>query len=249
MEGTIRRVVLLGRVSRGERQQDPESQLAPLRALAARQGWTVAKELSLKLSAWDAKAAAEVRQKALAPIEAGEADTLVVWAWDRWNREGIEGAFRELRHLEKHLGAAFWSLQEPFLCTATADPQQRELLLSVIAWAARWESERKSQRLRAKADTKRREAAKLGQRARWGRGSLPSEADLNRVRGLRAEGLSFRAIARETGLGLGTVHRAFQSSGAPGAPSPLEGARRSAACGGTGAEPAAGGRPRALAAP
>jgi DNA invertase Pin-like site-specific DNA recombinase len=93
--------------------------------------------VSLKLSAWDDEATAEVRRQALAPIEAGEADTLMVWAWDRFSREGIEGAFRELRYLEDHLGAAFWSLQEPFLSTA-APREQRELLLGIIAWAARW---------------------------------------------------------------------------------------------------------------
>ena len=38
------------------------------------------------------------RRRALAPIEEGRADTLMVWAWDRFSREGIEGAFRELRH-------------------------------------------------------------------------------------------------------------------------------------------------------
>ncbi len=130
-----RRVVLLGRVSRGERQQDPEGQLGPLRAAAARLGWTVVKEVPLKLSAWDEAAAADVRRQALAPIEAGEADTLMIWAWDRFSREGLEGPFRELRYLEDHLGAALWSLQEPFLSIA-APREQRELLLSIIAWTA-----------------------------------------------------------------------------------------------------------------
>src|SRR5581483_351037 len=167
-EGIQRRAVLLGRVSRGERQQDPENQLRSLRAAAKRLGWLIVREVPLKLSAWDEQAAAQVRRAALAPIEAGRADTLMCWSWDRFSREGIEGAFRELRYLEEHLGAAFWSLQEPFLSTARGDKQQRELLLSIIAWAAKWESERKSQRLRAKVDTKRARASKLGHRASWG---------------------------------------------------------------------------------
>lgn len=84
-------------------------------------------------------AASEVCRRALAPIVAGEGDTLMIWAWDRYSRDGIEGAFRELCHLEDHLGACLWSLQEPFLSTA-APRDQRELLLSIVAWAARWES-------------------------------------------------------------------------------------------------------------
>ncbi len=203
-----RRVVLLGRVSRGERQQDPESQLAPLRAAAARLGWKVVEEVALKLSAWDAGAAAEVRRRALEPIEQGRADTLMVWAWDRYSREGIEGAFRELRHLEDHLGAALYSLQETFLSTATADRSQRELLLSIIAWAAKWESERKSQRLRAKVDTKRNRAEALGQRAVWGAGRLATGEEVERVRRLREEKkMSVRAIAAELGLSKSQVGR------------------------------------------
>jgi DNA invertase Pin-like site-specific DNA recombinase len=195
-----RRAVLLGRVSRGERQQEPKSQLVPLRAAAARLGWTVAREVEVTLSAWDATTAAEVRRQALAPIIAGEADTLMVWGWDRYSREGIEAAFRELRYLEDHLGAALWSLQEPFLSTAGADKQQRDLLLSIIAWAARWESERKSQRLRTKVESKRARAEVIGQRARWGRGAVATWAEVARVRELRATGRSVREIAREVGV-------------------------------------------------
>lgn len=204
---TARRAVLLGRVSRGERQQDPESQLGGLRAAAQRLGWTVVAEIPLKLSAWDESAAAEVRRRALAPIEAGEADTLMVWSWDRYSRGGIEAAFTELRHLESHLGAALWSAQEPFLSTATADPQQRELLLSIVAWAARWESQRKSERLKAKVATKRSRAGLLGQSARWGRGHLASEKQIAKVRELRAGGSSMRAIADALSLSKSQVHR------------------------------------------
>lgn len=213
-----RRAVLLGRVSRGERQQDPESQLAPLRAAAARLGWIVVEEVPLKLSAWDAGAAAEVRRRALAPIEAGCADTLMCWAWDRYSREGIEGAFRELRYLEDHLGAALYSLQEPFLSTATADKAQRELLLSIIAWAARWESQRKSDRLKAKVQTKRARAEVLGQRAVWGVGHVATAtlAEVERACALRADGKSVRAIAAELGLSKSQVGRLL--AGAAGTP-------------------------------
>lgn len=202
-----RRVVLLGRVSRGERQQDPESQTGPLRAAADRLGWTVVEVVLLTLSAWDTAAATEVRRRALAPIEEGRADTLMVWAWDRYSREGIEGAFRELRHLEEHLGAAFYSLREPFLNTATADKAQRELLLSMIAWCARWESQRKSDRVRAKAQSKRARAASLGERAVWGAGHLASDADIERIWALAAAGRSVRAIAAEVGISKSQIGR------------------------------------------
>jgi DNA invertase Pin-like site-specific DNA recombinase len=206
-----RRAVLLARVSRGERQQDPESQLLALRAAAERLDWTVVREVPLRLSAWDADTATEVRRLALGPIEAGEADTLMVWAWDRFSREGIEGAFRELRHLEDHLGAAFWSLQEPFLSTASADKQQRELLLSIVSWAARWESQRKSERLKAKAAAKRARSAALGQNARWGRGKLASREQVEQVQDLRRAGVSIREIGRAVGVSKSQVGRIISS--------------------------------------
>ena len=212
-----RRAVLLGRVSRGERQQDPESQLAPLRAAASRLGWIVVEEIPLNLSAWDATAAVEVRRRALAPIEEGRADTLMCRAWDRFSREGIEGAFRELRYLEDHLGAALYSLQEPFLSTATADKSQRELLLSIIAWAARWESQRKSDRLKAKVVTKRARSEVIGQRAVWGVGHVASLAEVDRARALRGEGKSVRTIAAEIGVSKSQVGRLLATAAREGA--------------------------------
>lgn len=210
-----RRVVLLGRVSRGERQQDPENQLVALRAAASRFGWVIVKELSLKMSAWDDETARSLQAQALAPIERGEADTLAVWAWDRLDRGGIESAFALISRLERHLGASFYSLQEVFLSTATADRETRELMLALAAWAAKRESQRRSERLKAKADAKRMQAARLGQRANWGRGKLPTQADAETIHRLRLGGATLRQIAAEVGLGLGTVHRVLRSNPPP----------------------------------
>jgi DNA invertase Pin-like site-specific DNA recombinase len=185
-----------------------------LRAAAARQGWIVVEEVALNLSAWDETSAAEVRRRALAPIVAGRADTLAVWSLDRICRGGIEAAFALLRELEEHLGADLFSLQEPFLSTATADRQTRELMVAMLAWVARWESQRKSERLKAKVVTKRNRAGAIGQRAGWGGGAkgskggvLASAEDVKRARLLRADGASVRAVASELGLSKSQVQR------------------------------------------
>jgi len=136
----------------------------------------------------------------------------MVWSWDRFSREGIEGAFRELRYLEQHLGASFWSLQEPFLCTA-ADPQQRELLLSIVAWAARWESQRRSERIRANATMKRAATGKLGQRARWGGGRLANDDDVRQVRQLGRRRVPVRAIAAKLKISKSQVQRILSTEG------------------------------------
>lgn len=201
------RAVLLGRVSRGERQQDPENQLGALRSTAGRLGWHVAKELSFKLSAWDDEQAADVWRQTLAAITEAQADTLMVWASDRAFREGVRVTLNRLWDLEKHYGVQFYSLQEPFLSTATADPHMREMMVSLFAWVANQESVRKSERLKAKAETKRNRAEALGQRADWGRGKMATEADKARVRDLAAAGRTQRQIVAETGLSKGTVAR------------------------------------------
>ena len=95
MNTAPRRVVLLGRVSTADRQQDPENQLGPLRAAAARLEWIVVKEVALKMSDWDETSAAEVRRRALAPIVAGRADTLAVWSLDRNPRAHVCGGAPE----------------------------------------------------------------------------------------------------------------------------------------------------------
>jgi DNA invertase Pin-like site-specific DNA recombinase len=209
----LTRAVILARVSRGERTQDPTSQLESLRAVAARQGWTVAAEVVKVCSAWDAKTSQDVQTAALAPIVAGQADVLMVWSLDRLVRGGAERAFTLVGLLEKHHGAALYSLQEPFLSTATSDPATRELLLPIIAWVGKWESQRKSDRLTAKAGSKRVAAEKLGQRALWGRGYMATDDDKRRVHDLRLQTprLSMKAIAALVGLSVGSVHRILQS--------------------------------------
>lgn len=209
------RAVILARVSRGERTQDPQGQLDALRAAAARHGWPVAVEVVKVCSAWDSKSAHEVHQAALAPIVAGQADVLMVWSLDRLVRGGAERAFALVGELEQHHAAALFSLQEPFLSTATSDKQTRELLLPIIAWAAKWESQRKSDRLTVKATTKRAAAEKLGQRALWGRGHMATQDDRLQVLEMRDRDppASVRAIAKATGLSVGSVHRILRATG------------------------------------
>lgn len=222
------RAVLLGRVSTSDERkdpatgkivrqaQDPENQLLPLRSTAQRLGWTVAEEVPLPgLSAWDEVDAAEVRRRILAPFRDGRADVLMVWSLDRVVRGGIAEAFSFLKTLERDLGVDFWSLQEPFLNT-TADPQQRELMVALLAWVAKWESRRKSDRLRAKAAANRNRAEAGGGRAQWGRGRMATNSDVAQIAKLRAEGRTYREISAEIGLSLGTISRIVR--GGPGCP-------------------------------
>jgi DNA invertase Pin-like site-specific DNA recombinase len=216
-----RRAVLLGRVSRGDKhtnpktgevvKQNPENQLIPLRSAAERLGWPVVEEIPIPgLSAWDAVEAREVQRRILAPFQAGRADVLMCWSLDRVVRGGVEEAFRFLRRLERDLGVDFWSLNEPFL-NSTSDPQQRELMISLLAWVAKWESQRRSDRLKAKAEANRNRAGAGGGRATWGRGKMPTHEDEARVRALAAAGESYRSIQRKEKMALSTISRIVRS--------------------------------------
>lgn len=189
------RTLLLGAVSTADKNQDPESQLRPLREAALRKGWEF-EEISFKKSRWDATSAREVREETLARLRDGNFDVLAVWAWDRMSREGPLQALLFIRELEEHLGVRFFSLTESFLCTE-APKEQRELLLPLMASLAKWDSQRKSDRLVAKAGNKRESSGKLGQRARWGGGSLATPYEVQEILRLhREEAMSERAIAR-----------------------------------------------------
>ena len=209
--GARPKAVLLGRVSTSDRGQDTENQLVPLRDVARRQGWEVVREIRLELSAWDEGEAREVWDAIVRAIVEEHADVLAVWALDRLCRGTVPQAFAKLEYLERHLGIQFYSLQEPFLGTGS-DPEQRELMLSIRSWAARWESERRSQRLRAAASARRNRAEAGGGRATWGSGKMPTRSDVTRILRLRAKGRTLRAIAEEVDLSLGLVHKVVHPS-------------------------------------
>lgn len=204
-----RRVVIVGAVSTADKHQDPESQIRPLQAVADRMGWTVVEVMRFHQSRFDRMSEKEVQDAILAPIIAGHADTVAVWAWDRISRGGGMAAFQFIDRLEKHLGASFYSLQEPFLATAS-DPMIRELLLPIIAWVAKGESKRKSDRMTAKAASKVEVAERLGQRALWGKGKMPTASDRRLIHDLRVQGKTQRAIKDVVGLGLATVNRVLK---------------------------------------
>jgi DNA invertase Pin-like site-specific DNA recombinase len=72
-------------------------------------------------------------------------------------------------------------------------------------------SRRKSERVKARVQNKRQRGAAIGQRGKWGRGYLPTEGDIERVRALAIGGKSLRAIEAETGIPRSTVARILKA--------------------------------------
>jgi len=143
--------------------QHTANQLAVLRAWAADLGSPVAAEYVTADSAWTQPASSAKGQEfeaqraaMLAGVRSGKHPLVLVWTIDRLSRKGSEDMLRCLRLLAE-AGADVRSHQEPWL--NTADPFAREILLGVFATIAKYESVRRSERIRA--GLARRKAAGL----------------------------------------------------------------------------------------
>jgi site-specific DNA recombinase len=118
-------------------------QTADLEALAAREGWTVARILTdNSISGRKVRANAKT---ALRMLREGEAEVLAVWKLDRWTRQGI-GAIGELVDtLDAAPGARFVALQDGL----RSDQSSWRLIASVLAEVARTEAENTALRVRS----------------------------------------------------------------------------------------------------
>ena len=150
------RCALWARVSTDE--QESGNQLAVLRAEAARRGLDVAAVYVLDgLSAWTGAHREQLRQ-ALDDARAGRFEVLLVWALDRLERGGIEPTLRVMRQLRER-GVQVVSVQEPW---TDASGEMGELLTAVMAWVARMESQRRSERVRAGLARRRAQGLPVG---------------------------------------------------------------------------------------
>jgi putative DNA-invertase from lambdoid prophage Rac len=104
-------------------------------------------------------------------------------------------------------GVKLWSYQEPFL--RESDPAMAELVLSFLAWAAKQEHVRISERTKAGLERVRANGTRLG------RPPL-REIDPQKVRDLRGKGKSWSTVLKEMGLpktALSAVQRATVRQG------------------------------------
>jgi DNA invertase Pin-like site-specific DNA recombinase len=124
-------------------------------------------------------------------------DILVVYRADR--------LFRSLRELIitldelAALGVGFVSVNEPF---DTTTPSGR-LLVQLVGAFGEFERSVLIERTKSGLDAARRRGVKLGRRK--------VDVDLAKAKQLRAQGLSYRDVARAMGVKLATLHRALQA--------------------------------------
>ena len=208
------RVAIYARVSTSK--QEADVQVAQLEAFAERMGWVIVATLRETEHGWEPDR--EQLRKLLDLASRREIDVALVWALDRFSRQGVAATLSLLERLHA-TGVSLWSFREPFL--RETDPKVAELLLSILAWAAKQEHVRISERTKAALELVRAERRSYGAP----KGSRPIGRapkyvfDAQRARALRQGGMSWTKVAEALDLprnALASVRRACQNGSRAG---------------------------------
>ena len=163
--------------------QDAANQIPEVERLCRARGWKVGRRYVETVSG-----AAQRRpelERMLADAHRGEFGVVVVWALDRLGRGGIAEVAGIVAKLDA-AGVALLSVREAW---ADGTGPVRSLLVAVMAWVAEQERARLLERLGAA----RARLEKQGRR--WGRPRRLTEAQVARLRGMKAAGSSDRHVA------------------------------------------------------
>jgi DNA invertase Pin-like site-specific DNA recombinase len=143
------------RVSTDE--QTTENQILAIRKLAEARGYEIVKVYTENETAWKRGHQAELRNCERDAFN-HEWSILMFWSMDRLTRQGISSMFRILEGFWE-MGITTISLQETELEKGGVI---REILISVSAWIAKIDSDRKSERTKAGLARRQSQGFKLG---------------------------------------------------------------------------------------
>ena len=186
------RAALYARVSTHDG-QNPEMQLAELREYCARRGWEITGEY-VDAGVSGGRERRPELDRMLVICRRRQVDAVVVYRYDRFARS-LRQLVNALCEFDE-LGIQFISLHEG---VDTSTPNGR-LVFGIFASIAEFERELIRERVRSGIAVARAQGKRIG------RPRQP--VDAVRVAELRTRGWSWAEIAREMGVGLGTVHRA-----------------------------------------
>src|SRR3990172_6682475 len=137
----------------------PESQAIALHTHAELKGYTVVKEYTDKTSAGP-RGEQDQFNEMMKGASRRDFDILLFWSWDRVTRRGPLVTLHLMAEFER-MGVAYTSLQEPYL-SSQGDPMMRELMGSIIAWVAKQERLRHSERMKAWARKRKSDGKPVG---------------------------------------------------------------------------------------
>ena len=195
MQPTGKRVALYARVSTNNGHQDPAMQLRELKEYCERRGLEIAGEY-VDNGVSGARESRPHLDRLLADCRRRSVDAVVVYRYDRFARSlrQLVNALEEFRAL----GIDFISLHEG---VDTSTPNGR-LVFGIFASIAEFERELIRDRVRSGLAHAKSRGVRLG-RPRV-------VVDSSRITRLRAQGLSWAKIGKQTGIGEGTVRRVLE---------------------------------------
>jgi DNA invertase Pin-like site-specific DNA recombinase len=186
------RAAIYARVSTTNNGQDPEVQLRELREYCQRRGWVVASEF-VDVGISGMKEKRPELDRLLADAHRRRFDAVVVWKFDRFARS-VSHLLRALETFQS-LGIEFVSLTEG---VDTSTPMGK-MVFTVLGAVAELERSLIVERVKAGLRNARAKGKRLGRPRR--------ALDGPRIAALRANGLGWRAIAQQLGVGVGTLYR------------------------------------------
>lgn len=190
------RVALYARVSTIDKDQEPETQLLPLRDFCRAQGWQVVGEFVDRASATDLRGRTAWRDL-LTQASRRKIDDILVWKLDR--------AFRSVAHMAttveqlRRWGVGLRSYSEPWLDTSGSSPVA-DLMLNILASFAQFERALIAERVRAGMERARRQGRRLGRP-----GGTRTDGFEERWSALRAQVLAGEVGRRQAAKALGVA--------------------------------------------
>src|SRR6266849_1312938 len=189
---TINRVAIYARVSTTNHGQDVSMQTRELRDYCERRGWAVAGEY-VDAGISGAKDRRPELDRLMADAHKRRFDAVAVWKFDRFARS-VSHLLRALDTF-RVLGIEFVSLSESL---DTATPAGR-MVFTVLGAVAELERSLIAERVRAGLRNAKAKGRKLGR--------PQSILDSRIIATLRGQGLGWRAVAKQLGVGVGTLYR------------------------------------------
>ena len=157
--GSIKmKVAIYCRVSKEEKgMQNPENQLIPCKTYCKAMGWEVVATYIDRASGGNSNR--PEFQLMLSQAIPDNFDLILVWALDRFSREGINATHHYIKRL-KHQGVHLKSMQESYIDTTKEGVS--ELILTIMSWVAAEERKKISERTKAGLARKRQKGVRLG---------------------------------------------------------------------------------------
>jgi DNA invertase Pin-like site-specific DNA recombinase len=197
------RAALYARVSTTDKDQNPDTQLLPLREFCQAQGWTVASEHVDHAPATDLRGRRAWRALLLVASRR-RIDVVLCWKLDRCFRS-VKDAADTLAQL-RAWKVGLRSYTEPMIDTVSGSPWA-DLLFNLLAAFSQFERSLIAERVRAGMARAKQQGKVLG-RPRALNGEWDEVAPL-----VHSGALSQRAAARRLGVGLATIQRRLTRNG------------------------------------